>query len=265
MTRLLRRVLVLATASLATSFLGCETNGWLIDPQRTGYFQTTPTSIPILDRIDVIEQARDTHVVRRKPTNEDLLPKIIEYRFSPGDVIKVTIPRLLPEQNNEREYSIGPDGSINLPLLGAVRAAGKTTTELEDEIKNGLAPVIRSATVSIQVIEARAYQYRVLGSVEAPGLYALNKPDMRLLDALATARGAAPTTTRILLTRKPRAVESKFDLDFSKPQDSAAEPAQPTAPQTGAGAPAQPATTTPPPVSTQDLDSLIGELPNQPS
>ena len=29
----------------------------------------------------------------------------------------------------------------------------------------------------------------------------LNKPDLRVLDALALARGAAPTTTRILITR----------------------------------------------------------------
>ena len=107
MTRPFRRLLLLAAATLAGSFLGCETNGWLIDPQRTGYFQTTPTSIPILDRIDVIEQARDTHIVRRKPTNDDLIPKVIEYRFSAGDVVRVLIPRLLGDaQAGQAEYTI---------------------------------------------------------------------------------------------------------------------------------------------------------------
>ena len=264
MTRTNRCLFSVALAMLAGTFVGCETNGWLIDPQRTGYFQTTPTSIPILDRIDVIEQARDTHVVRRKPNTEDLVPKAIEYRLAPGDVIRVTIPGLLGQgQGAEREYKIGTNGSINLPYLNSVQAADRTVTQLENMVLDGIKDVIKNPTVSIQVVEGRAYEYRVLGSVEQPGLFALNKPDMRLLDALATARGAAPTTTRILVTRKPRASDSRFELDFNRKSDQAPSE-QGSAPQQEAGQPAAPATTAPATKapSTQDFDDLINQLDN---
>ena len=269
MTRFCRSALLLATVSLSGFFLGCETNGWLIDPQRTGYFQTTPTSIPILDRIDVIEQARDTSVVRRKPNSEDMIPKAVPYELSPGDLIRVTIPRLIPEQNNEREYSIAADGNIDLPVVRTIRAAGKTIRQLEDDIKLKLSGYIINATVSIQAVQAQGFQYRVLGSVEQPGVYGLTKPDLRLIDALATARGAAPTTTRVLVTRKPRANDAKYDIDFSESKEPSstaptAEPPATATPETASPAIA-PASSAPAvaPVAGSEVDDLIGQLENQ--
>jgi len=248
-------------ASLA-AMTACETNGWLIDPQRTGYFQTTPTAIPILTRIDVIEQAADTSIVYTQPSSEDLIPNQLEYKLAPGDVIRVSIPQLISaDQTDISTRVIDQSGRISLPIIGQTPAAGLTVEQLEEDVKKRLAGVITNPKAFISVEEARAYQFRVLGSVEQPGLFALNKPDLRVLDALALARGAAPTTTRVLITRA-KATSSQYENSFtggtapvSTPADTSAGTAPATVP-VEAGKPAAPSTP-----SDSAIDDLINALP----
>src|SRR5438094_639141 len=47
--------------------------------------------------------------------------------LSAGDVVKITFPAA-PELNQSQK--IGTDGTLSLPLVGEVHAAGKTPTEL---------------------------------------------------------------------------------------------------------------------------------------
>ena len=70
MTRLLSRILW-AMAMLGLS--GCNLNSYF-DPSRTGRFEYTPTTIPILERIDVIEHERDPWAGAAEPTPDDLIP-----------------------------------------------------------------------------------------------------------------------------------------------------------------------------------------------
>ena len=236
-----------------------------MDPSRTGYFETTPTSIPILSRIDVIEQAADSSIEYTQPTPEDLVPNQLEYRLAPGDVMKVSIPQLI--SSTETDIStrvVDQAGKISLPIIGQVQAAGLTVQEIEKEIVTKLAGVITNPKAFISVEEARAYQFRILGSVEAPGLYALNKPDLRVLDALALARGAVPSTTRILVTRA-KANDAQYESDYAgKTGAQKAEPADgsKSTPKTEAPAPReQPKSADPATPSSADIDALINELP----
>lgn len=262
MTPTVHRVFrVFALLIPAAAMTACETNGWLIDPQRTGYFQTTPTAIPILTRIDVIEQAGDTTIVYTQPSAEDLVPNQLEYKLAPGDVVRVSIPQLISaDQTDISTRVIDQAGRISLPIIGQVPAAGFTVEQLETDVKKRLEGIITNPKAFISVEEARAYQFRVLGSVEAPGLFALNKPDMRLIDALAMARGAAPTTTRVLVTRA-RATDARYETGFSSnPTAPAATTPSTEAPTTPAPAGAtKPAVPTTP--SGADIDDLINSLP----
>lgn len=248
-------------ASLA-AMSACETNGWLIDPQRTGYFQTTPTAIPILTRIDVIEQAADTSIVYTQPSSEDLIPNQLEYKLAPGDVIRVSIPQLISaDQTDISTRVIDQSGRISLPIIGQMPAAGLTVEQVEEDVKKRLAGIITNPKAFISVEEARAYQFRVLGSVEQPGLFALNKPDLRVLDALALARGAAPTTTRVLITRA-KATSAQYENSFTggaAPASTPADTAAGTVPATAPVESGKPAVPTTPPDSA--IDDLINALP----
>ena len=250
--------------SLLAILVGCETDSF-IDPSRTGYFETTPSAMPILGRIDVIEQAGDLPDFV-EPTREMLQPSTSQYTFSPGDVLSISIPNLMRTGETERsERIIDQSGLIQLPVIGKIAAAGKTVEVLENDITERLKDIITNPQVFVALTEGRTFQYRVLGSVAQPGLFALPKPDFRLLDALATAQGASVNTTRILITRTTLEEEFKPEYDRKSPKDEASKQDK------SASNSEQPSTKNPndsiTPTQTNsavpevDIDKLINELP----
>jgi protein involved in polysaccharide export with SLBB domain len=259
----------LVLLSLSVLF-GCETDSF-IDPSRTGYFETTPTAMPILTRIDVVEPVDPgTDFVKVDP--DMLKPSPATYTFSAGDVLQISIPSLMQTGQTEvADRIIDQSGDIQLPVINKIRAAGLTTEELQVLIESRLKGVITNPQAFVALKEGRTFQYRVLGSVDQPGIFALTKPDFRLLDALATARGASVNTSRILITRvseSPDEHKAEYDRKPStKTGDSAQNTQQTNAsqsststPQTSAPAAAPSPTIAAP--SSFDIDQLINELPS---
>ena len=255
--------------SLSVLF-GCETDSF-IDPSRTGYFETTPTAMPILTRIDVVEPVDPgTEFVKVDP--EMLKPSPATYTFSAGDVLQISIPSLMQTGQTEvADRIIDQSGDIQLPVINKVRAAGLTTEELQILIESRLKGVITNPQAFVALKEGRTFQYRVLGSVDQPGIFALTKPDFRLLDALATARGASVNTSRILITRvseSPDEHKAEYDRKPStKTGDSVQNTQQTKASQSSTSTPqtSAPAATPSPTIaapSSFDIDQLINELPS---
>lgn len=87
------------------------------------------------------------------------------------------------------EVMLGVDGSVSLPLLGTIPAAGLTTRELEQDIsKRLLAAGLRTPMVSVNIANYASHLVTVEGSVENPGVYAF-QPGARLSSALAMGGG----------------------------------------------------------------------------
>ena len=105
----------LVLLSLSVLF-GCETDGF-IDPSRTGYFETTPTAMPILTRIDVIEPIGPGQDFV-KVDAEMLKPSEQIYRFSAGDILQISIPSLMQTGQTEvADRIIDQSGDIQLPVI----------------------------------------------------------------------------------------------------------------------------------------------------
>lgn len=248
----------LVTACLVVS-QGCETDSFL-DPSRTGYFEFVPTTMPVLKRLDVVEQATFDNAIIGPPEPEDLLPGTTEYVLGPGDVLRIEIFELV--QRGETEVSlrtVDPDGYIRLPVLGSVPATGLTIQQFTDLIKDRLVSqqiILQRPIVNVSPEETRSYQYKMMGSIERGGLFALNRSDLRLTDALALAQGAFPTTRTIRVIRtvqSPREVPP--DTHGTAPAPATRPPAT-VPPAAGVQQPSQPSTTAPP----VDIDALIDQL-----
>ena len=201
MTRLWSRIL-LAMTMLGAS--GCNLNSFF-DPSRTGRFEYTPTTIPILERIDVIEHEGDPWAVAAGPIPDDLVPGDLTYRIAPGDFISIEIFELLLQGqvwNTTRRVSAG--GEFRLPApLGDVRAGGLTVQEFQDEVTRLVhEQVMPDPLVNITVEESAGFTYTVYGAVVGTGLYALRSADFRLLDALAQAGGVALVTEKVYVIRQ---------------------------------------------------------------
>jgi polysaccharide export outer membrane protein len=83
-------------------------------------------------------------------------------------------------------YTIDSDGNIDFPLIGSVKAAGFTRSELASHLKNVLQEknVARDAVVTVEFLNVG---FSVLGEVEEPGFYPFENDKTTLLQALGKA------------------------------------------------------------------------------
>ena len=104
-------------------------------------------------------------------------------RFHVGDTVSVALSGL-PEPIEPHVEPIKEDGTITMPNIGHVQAAGKTAGELQNEIYNLYVPQLyRHLTVTVNTGDR---VYYVTGEVKAPGrqLYA---GQMTVTKAITTA------------------------------------------------------------------------------
>lgn len=68
---------------------------------------------------------------------------------------------------------IRPDGTITLPLVGDLKASGRTTEELKQEIKQRISAYVKdeAAVVTVAVSGVESYQFTVAGNVAQSGIF----------------------------------------------------------------------------------------------
>lgn len=109
------------------------------------------------------------------------------YILRPSDVIAVNVYR--EADLSLESVPVGADGMVSLPLIGAVKADGLTTRELEQIVAQKLAgTILVDPKVNVNVIQFASHLVTVEGSVEKPGMYPF-KPGTRLSGAMSLASG----------------------------------------------------------------------------
>lgn len=85
---------------------------------------------------------------------------------------------------------VRPDGTITMSLLGDIKAAGRTTKELKDDIGKRLSAFLKAedTPVTVAVTAVNSYRFTVSGQVEHAGIYS-PKYYVTISDALAMAGG----------------------------------------------------------------------------
>lgn len=110
-----------------------------------------------------------------------------EYRIGVGDTLDVRVFQV--EALSFEELVVDTSGNINLPLIGAVRSAGRTAGEMSSDIAVRLAArYLRDPRVTVTVKEAASQKITVDGAVTKPGVYEM-RGSTSLLQAVAMAEG----------------------------------------------------------------------------
>jgi polysaccharide biosynthesis/export protein len=110
------------------------------------------------------------------------------YLLQPGDVLNVSVWK---EADLTGEVLVRPDGDISLPLVGSIAAASHTPEEVRTEIDKRLRKFIPDPSVTVAVKQTLGYQIFVLGKVNKPGEYPINRP-IDVMQALSIAGGTTP-------------------------------------------------------------------------
>jgi polysaccharide export outer membrane protein len=109
------------------------------------------------------------------------------YVLDAGDKLRVVV---FGQEGLSNSYAVDGAGRISMPLIGAVEARGKTTTELERAIATRLrAGYVREPHVAVEVDVHRPFF--ILGEVTASGQYAFVN-GMTVETAVAIAGGFTP-------------------------------------------------------------------------
>ena len=142
------------------------------------------------------------------------------YRLKVGDPVVVNLRGIYP-RDEAVEDIVDEDGNVTLPLLGDVLASGKSTSQLESDIRRLYIDggYYRTITVSV-VMPSRTYFIR--GEVRNPGRFPI-MGSVTLMQAIAAAGGynefANPRNVKLIragttTTINMRTVERNPDRDI---------------------------------------------------
>jgi polysaccharide biosynthesis/export protein len=100
-----------------------------------------------------------------------------------GDIIVVTVDG---EKDMSKTYQLDSQGAINVPMVGAIKVAGMSTSDAAAPITAALKKVLVNPEVTVAFQERAKMQVFVVGQVKTPGLVMVGVGD-RVLQALAQA------------------------------------------------------------------------------
>ena len=160
------------------------------------------------------------------------------YELGTNDQILVHAPDA--EELNDKPFRIDDDGTVTLPLVGVVKAAGLTVQQFEDDLKNRLKTYIKNPLINVTVVQFRSSPVFFVGEFQKPGIYALQGRHT-LVEMLMNMGGLQPNASRrIKITRKnesgpiplPGAIEdpqtktSSVEINLAALSETAQRPAE---------------------------------------
>lgn len=132
--------------------------------------------------------------------------KVQEYVIGPSDVLKVVV---WGQEDLSKEYTVSEDGTVPFPLIGQVKAAGRTTLELATQLTELLSKdYLVNPQVRVSVAEYRSKKVHVLGEAEKPGLYYLTGNNT-ILEILSKAGGLSRTGGKQVILIRPHMKDGK--------------------------------------------------------
>ena len=140
-----------------------------------------------------------------------------EYRIVPGDQLTT---RCYYNPQLDEEVLVRPDGNISLSLVGEVHAAGKTASQLSDEITQKYAQYFVKPTAIVIVRQFNGYRVFTGGELRTPGQINLLTGAQTVLEAISSSGGLTEQgtlTSVILIRRLPNQAQPMVaELDVSE-------------------------------------------------
>lgn len=221
----MKRTLILL-AVLAAMLASCGT------PKEIVYFQdikgeTTlradkaePIRLKPTDQISVIVNSRDPQVTA--------MFNLPYYTKRLGDSQSLTSNNAVVAnaQTGVSGYTVDSDGYIDFPVLGKILVAGLTREEAEETIKEELLDS-RQIKDPVVIIEFMNLGFSILGEVNKPGRYKIDRDRFTVLDAIGLAGDLTINGRRdnVLLVRHDGSKDHTYTMNLMDARKLYASPA----------------------------------------
>lgn len=114
-----------------------------------------------------------------------------KYILGPGDVLGISVWK---NAELTQDVPVLPDGYISFPLVGEIKAAGRTLSQFQKALEEKLIHYIPQPSLSVLVKKVNMNIY-VIGKVQHSGMFGLNT-NIKVLQALTMAGGLNPFAKR---------------------------------------------------------------------
>lgn len=156
--------------------------------------------------------------------------KKTEYQIQSGDHLYIRIYSMDPKTSKFfqtdlptlmnptylylNSYMVDPEGYINFSFVDKMLVKGMTIEEVRKKIQSTLNDYFKETTVTVKLVN---FQVAVLGEVNTPGNYTIDKDQINLLQAIAMAGGIREfgNRKRVMLVRQSLKGSDVFYLDLT--------------------------------------------------
>ena len=110
-----------------------------------------------------------------------------DFGIGPGDILEISVPDV--DEGKKREERVSPQGTIELPIAGSLQVTGLSEPQLHAALTKAYSKYIKDPQVDVFVKTYSSRQVAVVGMVNKPGLYTLNRRNETILDLIGQAGG----------------------------------------------------------------------------
>jgi len=139
---------------------------------------------------------------------------VADYRLHPGDKVEISVWK---ETELQKTIVVSPDGKLSFPLAEDLVAAGRTVTELRNDLTTRLKKYIPEPVVTVTLTATDGNIAYVIGQVNKPGAFVMN-PNINVLQALSLAAGGTPYAKLdgIIIIRSTPAGQRKLEFRYGQ-------------------------------------------------
>jgi Periplasmic protein involved in polysaccharide export len=109
-------------------------------------------------------------------------------------------------------YRVDSSGNINIPYAGSIKASGRTTSELEADIRSALRGMSENPQILVSIQEVVSNSIIIGGEIGRPGRLSLPTNEETLLDAIALAGGYRGEAKDLIVKVQRQSTEQEFRL-----------------------------------------------------
>ena len=111
-------------------------------------------------------------------------------------------------------YLVDQNGNVQLPLIGAIKVDGLTTTQVQAAILKLVSPMLKEPTITVRIMN---FKITVLGDVGHPGVFQIVNERVTFTEALGLAGDLNITAIRknVLLIREVDGRRQTMALDLT--------------------------------------------------
>ncbi len=155
-----------------------------------------------------------SHAQEHSTSGPNRMPSRDDYLIGKGDLLEILVWK---EPDLSRTVRVRMDGKISLPLVDDIQAAGSTPLQVKNRITEALSGFVDAPAVYVMLQENRSKRIYIVGKVNSPGEYTLEK-DMTLLQAIAMAGGFADWADRgdIVVMRQGPEGQTRLKADYQR-------------------------------------------------